>query len=59
MKKKKQRDLRVDRGGRYNKMQMDIINRLACCPKARFLNCVCAYSFRCKKHGDTHIGTHD
>jgi hypothetical protein len=39
--------------------QTETKRRFACCEKATFLSCVCAYAFRCKKHGDTHIGTHD
>lgn len=31
----------------------------ACCLKAKRNNCVCMYSYKCPKHGETHIGTHD
>lgn len=34
------------------------INR-RCCERAELLPCVCAASYRCPLHGDTHIGTHD
>lgn len=37
----------------------EIRKRHACCDKAVATNCVCAYSFTCPVHGDTHIGTHD
>lgn len=35
------------------------VKRFACCGKAEVLPCVCAHSFRCPIHGDTHAGTHD
>ena len=35
------------------------VHALACCDQAVFLNCVCAWAFRCPIHGDRHIGTHD
>jgi len=40
-------------------VRTDIRQRYACCHRAEMLPCVCAYSFRCPVHGDTHIGTHD
>jgi hypothetical protein len=32
---------------------------MACCEKAKPINCVCAYSYDCPVHGAVHIGTHD
>lgn len=37
----------------------DIKARFACCQEAELSNCVCAHSFTCKTHGNTHVGTHD
>jgi hypothetical protein len=33
--------------------------RYACCMEATPSPCVCAYSFDCQTHGQTHVGTHD
>lgn len=30
-----------------------------CCERATVLPCVCAYSWTCPDHGDTHVGSHD
>ena len=37
----------------------ELIERYACCSKARMMNCVCMYAFNCPEHGETHIGSHD
>lgn len=37
----------------------EIKARHACCMDAEFSPCVCMYSFTCKTHGETHVGTHD
>lgn len=36
-----------------------IMKQYACCPKAKFVTCVCSYAFYCDDHGQTHVGTHD
>lgn len=30
-----------------------------CCPDAKSISCVCAYSYDCPTHGTKHIGTHE
>jgi hypothetical protein len=30
-----------------------------CCPKAKWIDCVCSVAFKCPEHGQRHIGTHD
>lgn len=34
-------------------------HKQACCPYAVQIPCVCAWSFNCPIHGETHIGSHD
>lgn len=41
------------------KRRAENILSMACCDKARSINCVCAYSFICPEHGERHIGSHD
>ncbi len=31
----------------------------ACCGDAAPIACVCAYAYECRRHGHTHVGTHD
>lgn len=37
----------------------ETIMRFGCCTAARIRQCNCAYSFECKNHGITCIGSHD
>ncbi len=34
-------------------------NGQLCCMKATYINCVCHRSYKCPKHGEVHVGTHD
>ena len=51
---------------RFEKMTCSAICRMvlqkqqfACCQKAEYRDCGCAYSFDCAEHGVTHVGGHD
>ena len=41
------------------KANLEKVHPGACCNKAKFAPCVCAWCFDCPDHGVTHVGSHD
>ena len=39
--------------------QAELVERHACCSKAKPIECVCVYAFTCPEHGERHIGSHE